>query len=235
MASTTSILHMLSSWLLLLTVSASLVCKVVLCCLQTEYEKRVNGYMAYAIDVQEKVGLDVLVHGEPERSDMCASLAGLPLNLFSINCRLGQSCLMQFWVRMVQHPFCLVAGTKVRQTQLQSMSTGRLYSPAGPSYEPLIMVGSGIRCRVEYFGQKLEGFAFTTGGWVQSYGSRYVRPPLIYADVVRPAAMTVKEFQYAQSLTRRPVKGMLTGAHWAEHLDSCCFLAFFCVNAFVEP
>eukprot|EP00208_Stichococcus_sp_RCC1054_P007050 CAMPEP_0206136888 /NCGR_PEP_ID=MMETSP1473-20131121/2104_1 /ASSEMBLY_ACC=CAM_ASM_001109 /TAXON_ID=1461547 /ORGANISM="Stichococcus sp, Strain RCC1054" /LENGTH=757 /DNA_ID=CAMNT_0053529723 /DNA_START=157 /DNA_END=2430 /DNA_ORIENTATION=- len=101
---------------------------------QTAYEKRVNEYMAYAIDVQEKIGLDVLVHGEPERSDM-----------------------------------------------------------------------------VEYFGQKLDGFEFTTGGWVQSYGSRYVRPPLIYDDVSRPAAMTVKEFQYAQSLTRKPVKGMLTG------------------------
>ncbi len=65
---------------------------------------------------------------------------------------------------------------------------------------------------MEYFGQKLDGFEFTTGGWVQSYGSRYVRPPLIHADVSRPAAMTVKEFQYAQSLTRKPVKGMLTGA-----------------------
>lgn len=65
---------------------------------------------------------------------------------------------------------------------------------------------------MEYFGQKLDGFAFTTGGWVQSYGSRYVRPPLIHADVKRPAAMTVKEFVYAQGLTRKPIKGMLTGA-----------------------
>ena len=67
--------------------------------------------------------------------------------------------------------------------------------------------------RVEYFGQKLEGFAFTTAGWVQSYGSRYVRPPIIHADVVRREPMTVKEFKFAQSLTEKPVKGMLTGAH----------------------
>lgn len=68
-------------------------------------------------------------------------------------------------------------------------------------------------CRVEYFGQKLEGFAFTTAAWVQSYGSRYVRPPIIHADIKRRAPMTVKEFKYAQSLTEKPVKGMLTGAH----------------------
>ena len=66
-------------------------------------------------------------------------------------------------------------------------------------------------CRVEYFGQKLEGFAFTVAGWVQSYGSRYVRPPIVHADVARRGAMTVKEFRYAQSLTEKPVKGMLTG------------------------
>jgi methionine synthase II (cobalamin-independent) len=66
-------------------------------------------------------------------------------------------------------------------------------------------------CRVEYFGVSLEGFAFTEHGWVQSYGSRYVRPPIIHADVARPAAMTVREFRVAQRLTERPVKGMLTG------------------------
>lgn len=66
-------------------------------------------------------------------------------------------------------------------------------------------------CRVEYFGQKLDGFCFTEHGWVQSYGSRYVRPPVIYGDVKRQSAMTVKEFKYAQDLTKRPVKGMLTG------------------------
>lgn len=58
----------------------------------------------------------------------------------------------------------------------------------------------------------MEGFVFTEQGWVQSYGSRYVRPPIIHGDVSRPNAMTVKEFKYAQSLTQKPVKGMLTGA-----------------------
>ncbi|MFT8870679.1 MAG: 5-methyltetrahydropteroyltriglutamate--homocysteine S-methyltransferase [Sporolactobacillus sp.] len=86
------------------------------------------------IDIQEEIGLDVLVHGEFERNDM-----------------------------------------------------------------------------VEYFGEQLGGFAFTSGGWVQSYGSRGVKPPLIYGDVVWNGPITVHESAYAQSLTKRPVKGMLTG------------------------
>lgn len=64
---------------------------------------------------------------------------------------------------------------------------------------------------VEYFGEQLAGFAFTENGWVQSYGSRYVKPPIIYGDVHRPKPMTVAWSQYAQTLTRRPMKGMLTG------------------------
>lgn len=64
---------------------------------------------------------------------------------------------------------------------------------------------------VEYFGEKLEGFAFTRHGWVQSYGSRCVKPPLIYGDVRRPTPMTVDWARFAQSQTARPVKGMLTG------------------------
>ena len=64
---------------------------------------------------------------------------------------------------------------------------------------------------VEYFGELLAGFAFTQNGWVQSYGSRCVKPPLIYGDVLRPAPMTVGWSSYAQSLTAKPVKGMLTG------------------------
>jgi 5-methyltetrahydropteroyltriglutamate--homocysteine methyltransferase len=64
---------------------------------------------------------------------------------------------------------------------------------------------------VEYFGEQLEGFAFTENGWVQSYGSRYVKPPIIFGDVARPKPMTVRWSSYAQSLTRRPMKGMLTG------------------------
>ncbi|MDR1324244.1 MAG: 5-methyltetrahydropteroyltriglutamate--homocysteine S-methyltransferase [Candidatus Margulisbacteria bacterium] len=64
---------------------------------------------------------------------------------------------------------------------------------------------------VEYFGEHLRGFVFTENGWVQSYGTRGVKPPLIFGDVSRPAAFTVEWIKYAQSLTARPVKGMLTG------------------------
>ncbi|AJD47721.1 5-methyltetrahydropteroyltriglutamate--homocysteine S-methyltransferase [Isoalcanivorax pacificus W11-5] len=64
---------------------------------------------------------------------------------------------------------------------------------------------------VEYFGELLEGFAFTQNGWVQSYGSRCVKPPVIFGDVSRPQPMTVAWSAYAQSLTDKPVKGMLTG------------------------
>ncbi|GBR76675.1 5-methyltetrahydropteroyltriglutamate--homocysteine S-methyltransferase [Candidatus Termititenax persephonae] len=64
---------------------------------------------------------------------------------------------------------------------------------------------------VEYFGEHLQGFVFTENGWVQSYGTRGVKPPLIFGDVARPAAFTVEWIKYAQSLTARPVKGMLTG------------------------
>jgi 5-methyltetrahydropteroyltriglutamate--homocysteine methyltransferase len=64
---------------------------------------------------------------------------------------------------------------------------------------------------VQYFGEQLSGFAFTKHAWVQSYGSRYVRPPIIFGDVSRPNPMTVRWWQYAQSLTAKPVKGMLTG------------------------
>jgi 5-methyltetrahydropteroyltriglutamate--homocysteine methyltransferase len=64
---------------------------------------------------------------------------------------------------------------------------------------------------VEYFGEQLEGYAFTRFGWVQSYGSRCVKPPIIVGDISRPKPMTVEWTCYAQSLTRRPMKGMLTG------------------------
>ena len=64
---------------------------------------------------------------------------------------------------------------------------------------------------VQYFGEQLSGYAFTKHGWVQSYGSRYVRPPIIFGDVSRPKPMTVEWSSYAQSLTKRPMKGMLTG------------------------
>lgn len=101
---------------------------------QEAYETFLKQEITRAIRQQEKIGLDVLVHGEFERSDM-----------------------------------------------------------------------------VEYFGEQLTGIAFTEQGWVQSYGSRGVRPPIIYGDVSRPAPMTVAWSTYAQSLTKKPVKGMLTG------------------------
>ena len=72
---------------------------------------------------------------------------------------------------------------------------------------------------VEYFGEQLKGILITKNGWVQSYGSRAVKPPIIYGDVSRPEPMTVKWSEYAQSLTAKPVKGMLTGPitllHWS--------------------
>jgi 5-methyltetrahydropteroyltriglutamate--homocysteine methyltransferase len=98
------------------------------------YRAAMQREIAHAVQVQEEIGLDVLVHGEAERNDM-----------------------------------------------------------------------------VEYFGEQLEGFAFTAHGWVQSYGSRCVKPPVLFGDVSRPRAMTVDWTVYAQSLTRRPMKGMLTG------------------------
>ncbi len=99
-----------------------------------EYEEAIKKYIDEAIAFQEEIGLDILVHGEPERGDM-----------------------------------------------------------------------------VEYFGSLLEGFAFTENGWVQSYGSRCVKPPLIYKEVYRKEPMTLKWITYAQSKTEKIVKGMLTG------------------------
>jgi 5-methyltetrahydropteroyltriglutamate--homocysteine methyltransferase len=101
---------------------------------QGEYDELIKAEIAQTIQLQEEIGLDVLVHGEFERTDM-----------------------------------------------------------------------------VEYFGERLTGIAFSQHGWVQSYGSRGVRPPIIYGDVARPTPMTVSWSAYAQSLTSRPVKGMLTG------------------------
>ncbi len=64
---------------------------------------------------------------------------------------------------------------------------------------------------VEYFAERFEGYAFTRHGWVQSYGSRYVKPPILYGDIRRPEPITVRWWRHAQSRTERPVKGMLTG------------------------
>jgi 5-methyltetrahydropteroyltriglutamate--homocysteine methyltransferase len=100
----------------------------------TAYERFIRGQVDEVVAFQEEIGLDVLVHGEPERNDM-----------------------------------------------------------------------------VEYFGQQLAGFAFSANGWVQSYGSRCVKPPILFGDVSRPEAMTVEWWRYAQSRTEKPMKGMLTG------------------------
>jgi len=64
---------------------------------------------------------------------------------------------------------------------------------------------------VEYFGEQLDGYAFSQNGWVQSYGSRCVKPPILFGDISRPKAMTVEWAKYAASLTSKPMKGMLTG------------------------
>ncbi|MCP2329919.1 5-methyltetrahydropteroyltriglutamate--homocysteine S-methyltransferase [Actinoalloteichus caeruleus] len=101
---------------------------------EDEYRRRMRIEIERVIRFQEDIGLDVLVHGEPERNDM-----------------------------------------------------------------------------VQYFAEHLDGFAATEHGWVQSYGSRCVRPPILHGDVSRPAPITVDWSSYAQSLTDRPVKGMLTG------------------------
>ncbi|TCK25649.1 5-methyltetrahydropteroyltriglutamate--homocysteine S-methyltransferase [Pseudonocardia endophytica] len=99
-----------------------------------EYESRMRAEIARVVGMQEDIGLDVLVHGEPERNDM-----------------------------------------------------------------------------VQYFAENLDGFATTELGWVQSYGSRCVRPPILHSDVSRPRPITVEWARYAQSLSDKPVKGMLTG------------------------
>lgn len=101
---------------------------------RNHYRTGIAEHIRQAIVEQERLGLDVLVHGEAERNDM-----------------------------------------------------------------------------VEYFGENLDGFAFTQNGWVQSYGSRCVKPPVIIGDVSRPEPITVEWAKYAQSLTDKPVKGMLTG------------------------
>lgn len=101
---------------------------------ESDYTKAMQDEIAFCIAQQEALGLDVFVHGEPERNDM-----------------------------------------------------------------------------VEYFAGLLDGMAMTSNGWVQSYGSRCVKPPVIYGDVSRPGAMTVEWTKFAQSLTDKPVKGMLTG------------------------
>ncbi|MBY6346446.1 5-methyltetrahydropteroyltriglutamate--homocysteine S-methyltransferase [Providencia rettgeri] len=101
---------------------------------ESSYQNAMRAEIERSVREQEKLGLDVLVHGEAERNDM-----------------------------------------------------------------------------VEYFGEQLDGYAFSQFGWVQSYGSRCVKPPILFGDISRPQAMTVEWITYAQSLTQKPMKGMLTG------------------------
>ncbi|GLT95396.1 hypothetical protein SLE2022_130800 [Rubroshorea leprosula] len=96
---------------------------------------------------------------------------------------------------------------------------------------------------VEYFGEQLSGFAFTVNGWVQSYGSRCVKPPIIYGDVSRPKPMTVFWSSMAQSMTARPMKGMLTGPvtilNWSfvrndQHRHETCYQIALAIKDEVE-
>lgn len=142
-------------------------------CRITEYDyvNAMKEEISKVVKLQEELGFDVLVHGEPEVS-------------FYHDYE-GKVCL----------GFNLLMGIKSKLVILICKST-------------LSMQRNDM---VEYFGEQLSGFAFTVNGWVQSYGSRCVKPPIIYGDVSRPRAMTVFWSSTAQSMTRRPMKGMLTG------------------------
>ncbi len=103
----------------------------------------------------------------------------------------------------------LSAGEYERRMQAQIREVVRAQEAIGID---LLVHGEAERNdMVEYFGEQLDGYAFTAQGWVQSYGSRCVKPPIIWGDVARPRPMTVRWSEYAQSLTERPMKGMLTG------------------------
>lgn len=93
-----------------------------------------------------------------------------------------------------------------------SVSTSNRRSSSRSARADVLVHGEAERNdMVEYFGENLDGFVFTQNGWVQSYGSRCVKPPVIIGDVSRPEAITVEWAKFAQSLTDKPVKGMLTG------------------------
>lgn len=110
-------------------------------------------------------------------------------------------------------------GDAVYTEQLQQVTRDTIERQLKLGIDVLVHGEAERNDMVEYFGEQLDGVGFTKQGWVQSYGSRCVKPPLIYADVTRSKAMTVDWAEYAQSLTDRPVKGMLTGPvtilHWS--------------------
>lgn len=97
------------------------------------------------------------------------------------------------------------------ETQMRSEIANTVKSQEDYGLDVLVHGEAERNDMVEYFGELLEGFCFTQNGWVQSYGSRCVKPPIIFGDVSRPAPMTVDWTRYAQSLTDKPMKGMLTG------------------------
>ncbi|KFZ37362.1 5-methyltetrahydropteroyltriglutamate--homocysteine methyltransferase [Shewanella mangrovi] len=105
------------------------------------------------------------------------------------------------------------------QTQLELVTKDTIERQLKLGIDVLVHGEAERTDMVEYFGEQLSGVGFTQFGWVQSYGSRCVKPPLIYADVSRPQPMTLEWASYAQSLTEKPVKGMLTGPvtilHWS--------------------
>lgn len=97
------------------------------------------------------------------------------------------------------------------QTQMQAEIANAIKAQEAVGLDVLVHGEAERNDMVEYFGEQLEGYIFSQFGWVQSYGSRCVKPPIIFGDIERPKAMTVDWIKYAQSLTDKPVKGMLTG------------------------
>lgn len=97
------------------------------------------------------------------------------------------------------------------QTHMQAEIADAIKAQEAVGLDVLVHGEAERNDMVEYFGEQLEGYIFSQFGWVQSYGSRCVKPPIIFGDIERPKAMTVDWIKYAQSLTDKPVKGMLTG------------------------
>jgi 5-methyltetrahydropteroyltriglutamate--homocysteine methyltransferase len=97
------------------------------------------------------------------------------------------------------------------QARIQAHIKEAIHQQEGIGLDVLVHGEAERNDMVEYFGEQLEGYTFSQFGWVQSYGSRCVKPPIIFGDIQRPKAMTVEWTLYAQSLTHKPVKGMLTG------------------------
>ncbi len=102
-------------------------------------------------------------------------------------------------------------GTEVYEQRMQGQIREVIRAQESLGIDLLVHGEAERNDMVEYFGEQLDGYGFTAQGWVQSYGSRCIKPPIIWGDVARPRPMTVRWSEYAQSLTVRPMKGMLTG------------------------